>query len=297
MDGLKTFDKKLVKKLTLIILGMVVLVLLIALGDIYLQKQISQIESKRKIIIEQFISEQKKKAARKNIEQQIEEAMKNCQTEFDLNKLDFKKPIWDSELSVMLPYLIAMEAFEQGNEEKCDYFKDLKEINSDLTIDECQRRYRFLDLTASLKKGMSCQNYIEECEKLANIEIEGSENEKETFIKLVCESLCQSYQNKAAVITEPENLCDEEPSLQGDAVSYLDAKTNQQKTCFGGITDEIKFLIAVAKDDSNSCLDIKNSKTSSLCQFYFDRDLIKYQNKFKEAYCHDLVQRVIIPPE
>lgn len=297
MDVLKTFNKELVKKIAVVIIGIMILVLLIALGEhSYLQKQISQFESKNKTIVDQFASEQRKKAER-NAEQQIEEATKNCQTEFDLNKLDFEKPIWNSELSVMLPYLIAMQAFEQGSEKKCDYFKDLKEVNSNLTIEECQIRYHFLDLTDGLKKGMSCQNYIEECKKIANAGIEGSENEKETFGKLACESLCQSYQNKTAVIAEPENLCDEDPSLQGDAVSYVDAKTNQQKTCFGGIVDEIKFLVAAAKNDSGSCLDIKNSKTSSLCQFYFDRDLIKYQNKFKEAYCHDLTRRALLPPE
>lgn len=297
MDVLKIFNKELIKKIALIILGILILVLLSALSEhSYLQKQISQFESKGKAIADQFVSEQRKKA-RRNVEQQIKETTDKCQTEFDLNKLDFEKPIWDSGLSITLPYLIAMQAFEQGSEKKCDYFKNLKGVNSNLTIEECQIRYRFLDLTEGLKKGMSCQNYVEECKKFANIEIEGSENEKETFGKLACESLCQSYQNKAAVITEPENLCDEDSSLQGDAVSYLDAKTNQQKTCSGGIADEIKFLVAVAKNDSNSCLDIKNSKTSSLCQFYFDRDLIKYQNKFKEAYCHDLVQRVVIPPQ
>lgn len=283
----------------LVILGLIIIILLITLGIYwYFQKQISQIKlekEKEKIEIPPLLPPAS--GMREGIEQEIERGIENCRVNFDLNKLDFAAPIWNTELSSMLPQLIAMQAFEQSNEKKCDYFKNKDKINPGLTVENCQRRYHFLKLIAELKKGLNCQDFVGECARRNIPDLDVEKDELEKANKIVCESLCQSYQNRTPVIPEPEVLCDAPPSPQTDAVDYLDPETNQLKTCLSGTADEIKFLIAASQNEASGCLIINNPRTSQFCQFYFDRDLEKQQNKFKEIYCRNLVEMVIIPPE
>jgi len=230
-------------------------------------------------------------------DQRIKGQITQCVKNFDLNKLDFNQPIWHTELlSVMLPLLIAMEAFQQNKETECDYFKNKGKVNPELTVENCLRRYRFLKTTVELEKGMDCQSYLGECKKFSNLDVE--EKEREEAERIICETLCQSYRNKTPIILAPKDICDNQPSPLADAVDYLEAGTNQSKTCWSGIADEIKFLIAVAGNDANGCLAINDPKTSVLCRFYFDRNYLKvYKDEFKENYCKNLIEKVVIPSE
>lgn len=262
------------EKRLLIISIIILLVFLIALGGfIYYQK-----ESPESKTIREF---------------------KDCHASFDLNKLDFTKPIWDSELSIILPQLIAMQAFVQKDEGKCDYFKNLEQVNPNLTVENCQRIYRFLDSTEKLQKGMDCQSYIEECKNFINLE-DVPEELLEKVNNDFCGSLCQSFKNKTPIITDPNTVCENELSPQiSDTVDYLDVKTNQTKTCFTGIGGDIKFLVAVANYVSTSCSTINNSLTRPLCQFYFERDanFRKYRTEFEQEYCGLFVGKVISPTQ
>lgn len=285
-----------IKKWILIILGIIVIVLLVTLGNYwYFQKQISQIQQEIKknetppSIIER----------RGGIEEEIAKRKENCRANFDFNKLDFTAPIWEETkgseiLPEMLPYLIAMEAFGKKDENRCDFFRDKERIHPWLSIENCQRRYHFLKLIDELKKGINCQSFIEECVRRDILKLDVEENKREKTNKIVCETLCQSYQQKTPVILDPENICDAQPSPQADTVDYLDPQTNQFKTCLSGMADEIKFIIAVSKEDAKLCLTIKTPKNSQLCQFYFERDLVKVQNKFKETYCDTLIDRLLL---
>jgi hypothetical protein len=226
-------------------------------------------------------------------EQQIEGQIAQCIKNFDLNKIDFTKPIWDYGLSKKLNELVALQAFKENNIKKCDYFKDKVKINLELAVENCLKEYRFLKATAELKEGISCQNYLEECKRFIDLDVD--EKDREEAERVVCESLCQSYQNKTPIILTPENLCDKQPSPTADAIEYFDVKTNQSKICYSGLADEIKFLIAVSKNDLNICSTIKEPKASLYCQFFFDRNFVTCQDKFKEQYCHHLIFKVIIP--
>ena len=258
------------KKWLLIILISVAL-LIIGVGYFYYQKQIPKFFTEREF--------------------------KNCHASFDLNKLDFTKPIWNSELSIILPDLMAMQAFNEKNIDKCNYFEGLKEINSNLTIENCQRTYNFLDLTERLQEGMDCQDYIKECKNKNVLEIEVENELIEKAKEIVCQTYCQSFKNKAALIAEPENLCEEQPA--GEAIDYLDAETNQLKPCTTGLADEIKFIIAVANYIPSNCLTINTPETQRLCQFYFERETayLKYRNEFEQKYCGLFVGKTINPSQ
>lgn len=223
----------------------------------------------------------------------MEREFKNCHAGFSLDKLDFTKPIWNSELSIILPELIAMQAFKENNINGCDYFKDLNKINSNLTAEKCQRFYHFLESIKKLQEGMACPDYIKECKNTIEVEEDTTEEAKE----VACESYCQSFKNKTPVITQPENLCESE--THSDAVDYTDAKTNQLKTCATGLADEIKFLVAAAKYSPSDCALINDPTTQPLCQFYFEREAIylKYRNEFEQKYCGLFVGKTINPSQ
>jgi hypothetical protein len=262
--------------------------------NFYIQKQISKLELEKEL----KITAPPVVGRREGIEQEIEESIRKCQAEFDLNKSDFTKPIWDSELSTMLKGLLVIRAVDQNNRNLCNYEK--QEIDPGLQKERCQHDYDFyFTLTKKLKKGMGSQQYIKECQEalLPYIFIEIEEGIIEDInrdvlnkeLSSICGSYYQSFQNKSAVILDPIFMCDGDP-LRDDAVEYVDLQTNQLKSCAGEMNDEIKFLIAIAKNDSTNCTAIKNFRTAQYCQFYFDKDFTTYQNKFKEAYCNMLVQ-------
>ena len=219
---------------------------------------------------------------------------KNCHAAFSLDKLDFAKPIWNSHLSLILPRLIAMQAFNENDVEKCNYFKGLSEINSNLTVENCEMTYNFLNLIKQLQEGINCQNYVQECKNI--IEVDASAEVMEEAKEAVCETYCQSFKNGKPVITDPKNLCEEEPQI--DAVDYVDAKTGQSKTCAAGMADEIKFLVAVSKYVPNACLSINDGETQLFCQFYFEKDVVlrKYEAEFEQEYCGLFVGKTLVSP-
>jgi hypothetical protein len=231
------------------------------------------------------------------IEEAIEKGIEECRMNFDLNKLDFTKPIWDSELPIMLLDLIAIQAFDKNDANECNYFENKGQIHILFSVKECQFVYRlYFDLVEKLKKGISFEDYLNKCQaalNLSSFSIQVDEEKlREPANKMVCESLYLSYQDKSPIIINPVKLCD--GGTESDVCDYFD-ENKELKTCQSGICDEIKFLIAVAKNDSNICLTIDNPKTSQYCQFYFDRDLRVFQNKFAETYCHNFIQKVVAP--
>ena len=288
----------------------VILVLLIIAKDyLYLRKEVSQLRDQpangeiSQVEIELKIEE--------DIKKETEGCQANLDLSFDLEKLDFTKPIWDNELPTMLKGLLVLRAVDQNNRDLCNYEK--QEINFGLRRERCERDYDFyFVLTEKLEEGIDSQQYIKECQKalLPYILIEIEEGLIEYIdrdrlnegLEIICESYYQSFQNKAAIILDPILMCERTPAKH-DLVEYLDPQTKQSKICPDEFSDEIKFLIAIAKNDSTKCSAIENFRTSLYCQFYFNRDLMTYQNKFKEIYCYDLVmynlveQKVVTIPE
>lgn len=241
-------------------------------------------------IVGGFIYYQKESPESKTIRE-----FKDCHASFNLDNLDFTRPIWDSELSIILPQLIAMQAFAQNNEGRCDYFKDLEQVNPNLTAEKCRKIYYFLDSTEKLQKGTDCQGYIQECKNSLDVQVEEQLIDKAK--EAICESYCQSFKNRKPVITEPGNLCEEQPQI--DTVDYIDAKTGQSKTCSSGMADEIKFLVAVANYLSTGCSTINDPETRPLCEFYFERDanFRKYQTEFEQKYCGLFVGKILSPTQ
>jgi len=273
----------------------VLIFLFVGIRDyLYLKEEVSQL----KILEVQYRKIQEiDDAITTMIEEAIEKETGECRTDFDLDKLDFTKPIWDSELSVMLTSLVAMQAFSKNNENECNYFKDKEKIHSFFTVKECQSVYRlYFNLVEKLKQGMSLNDYLKECQTALNLSSSfiqvDQEEVRESANRIVCESLYLSYQDKRPIINNPAELCDE--GSKTDVCNYFD-KNKELKICQSGICDEIKFLIAVAKNDSTICSTIDNPKTSQYCQFYFDRDLVTFQNNFIEVYCHNFIQKVVAP--
>ena len=238
------------------------------------------------------------------IEKTTEEQMKKCLADFDLDKLDFTIPIiWDSELSTMLKPLLVMQAVKQNNRNLCNFERqDIDEdIDEGLHRKRCEFDYDFFFvLTEKLKEGIDSQQYIQKCQEvlLTYILFEGITPESPEAIRKglsdICKSYYQSFQNKNPIILNLGLMCDGDPQKH-DKVNYFDPQTNQLKSCIGEFSDEIKFLIAIAKNAPTDCLDIKRFRTSQYCQFYFDRDLTIYQDEFKNAYCRNLIHNIILP--
>ncbi len=282
------------KKIWLIaILIIVVPVVLVFMEDyLYLRKAISRLGLQK---AEEEVQKDGVEDWSGVTETRIRIEKEECQTNFDFNKLDFNIKIWDSELSTMLKGLLVLRAIDQNNRDLCNYEK--KEIDPSIKKERCERDYDFyFMLTEKLEKDMDSQQYVKECQEalLPSASIEGVNGEDIDILKervrTMCESYYQSFQNKTAVILDPTFMCDGDPARH-DTVEYLDPQTNQTKSCVDEDSDEIKFLIAVAKNDPTDCLVINNFRTSQYCQFYFGRDLMPFQNKFKEAYCHNLVNK------
>lgn len=238
------------------------------------------------------------------IEKITEEQMKKCLADFDLDKLDFTIPIWGregigSELPIMLKALLVIQAIDQNDRNLCNF--ERQDIDRGLRKERCELDHDFFFvLTEKLKNGINSQQYISECQKilLAGILDDGINLESPEILKKgladICQSYYQSFQNKKPIILNPGLMCD--GILQKhDKVSYFDSQANQLKSCVGEFSDEIKFLIAVAKNAPTDCLDIERFRTSKYCQFYFDRDLTIYKNKFKNAYCRNLIHNIILP--
>lgn len=238
------------------------------------------------------------------IEEAIEKGMEECRTDFDLEKLDFTKPVWESELPTILKEILVLRAVSQNNRALCNY--EEKEINLGLQKVRCERDYDFyFTLTEKLEKGIDSQQYVKECQEamIPNLLIEAKERNIEMPEDIdvlkegtgnACESYYQSFQNKTPVILEPALMCDEISSSY-DVVNYFDPQSNQTKSCLGEHSEKIKFLIAIAKNNPADCLTIEDFRASRYCRFYFDRDSMIFYDEFKEAYCHNLVQNVLIP--
>lgn len=291
---LETFTRN--KKIWLIaIFVIIILVSLFVAGGYYSEREDSTAD-KQVIIKEEAITEETFDIE-KRFEQTINVEKEKCMLDFDLDNLDFTKLIWNDELSTMLKGLLVMRAVDQKNKDLCNYEK--REINSEFRKERCELDYNFFFvLSEKLKKGISPEQYTKECQEsllpyilieieLGRIEDINIETLKEG-IGEVCKSYYQSFENKAVVIVDPLLMCDGDPA-KDSTVEYLIPQTKQSKICAGEFSDEIKFLITVAKNDSAGCLDIKDPRISQYCQFYFNRDLIKYQNKFKEVYCHSKI--------
>jgi flagellar biosynthesis/type III secretory pathway M-ring protein FliF/YscJ len=89
------------KKICLVVILIVVVLVLLFITKDYLyprKEEILEIKKEKLTGIEE--------AAK--IEEAIKKEMEECRTNFDLERLDFTKPIWDSELPTMFKGLLVL---------------------------------------------------------------------------------------------------------------------------------------------------------------------------------------------
>ncbi|MDP3043537.1 MAG: hypothetical protein Q8N21_03985 [bacterium] len=287
------------KKIWLIaIFVIIILVSLFVAGGYYSERE--DLTADEQVVIKEEAIAEETFDTEERFQQTINTEKEKCMLDFDLNNLDFTKSTWNSELSTMLKGLLVMRAVDQKNRDLCNYEK--REIDSELRKERCEENYNFFFiLTDKLKSGLDYQQYIKECRDVLlvyTLIIDGTEDIDaiRQATELECAIFYQSFQDKTPVIIEPEKICDKD-STKHDSVDYFDPQTKQIKFCFTEIADKIKFLVAVANNNSTGCLNIKKTRALQYCQYYFNKDLAPFYNKFKESYCHSKTHNNLFPLE
>ena len=285
---LETFKKN----IWLIAVSMVVLALLSVAGNYYFKKKDLAMDDSA--VIKKEVVTEKALDAEERFNRIIKEEEEKCALDFDFDKLDFTEVDSDSELSSMLKGLLVMRAVDQNNKNLCDYEK--QEVDLGLRKERCEEDYNFFFiLTDKLRSGLDYRQYIQECQDvllaytLIRYDMEDADVLKQAT-ELECAIFYQSFQDKTPIVIEPEKICYAD-SIKHDSVDYFDSQTKQIKSCFTEIAGKIKFLVAVANNDLTGCLDIKQTRAFQYCQYYFNKDLANFYDKFRESYCNDKVYK------
>lgn len=300
----------------LLVLTLIVIVSLFIMKDyLFLQKEkISEINKEKLSDIEQpvisdieqpVIWDDIEQPVISDIEQTIAKEKEECLANFNLNKLDSTKPIWNSELPTMLKGLLVLRAIDQDNRDLCNF--EMVEINPSIRKERCERDYDFFFiLTEKLKKGIDAQKYVEECQEalIPYLFIEKEQGvpdipddigELKEGLEVICRSYYQTFQNKTPNILDSDLMCGGLTAKDYHVMEYIDPQTNQVKSCRGEFNDDIDFLIAIAKNDPALCSIIDKFRTSQYCHYFFNRDITPFYNEFKESYCHSLVHKALFP--
>lgn len=225
-------------------------------------------------------------------ESEVKQKNSKCWNDFDINKLDYSQPIWESELPDMISTFAFMQASESGNRELCNSL-----IRGGTELDEarqdCLLRFDLLSnrgLIGRFVAGINLDEYVSQCVNILNadpsfIEDNPNLNERKVFAESICRGYYTSYNNKSVYIDRPEDMCD--GSEKSDVCDYVGVN-GQTHSCRSSACKYIKYIVAVAKDRQSECSDIKNLDFSTICNFYFDKSYKEnYQKKIKEAYCRN----------
>ncbi|MBU2579527.1 hypothetical protein KKF19_00935 [Patescibacteria group bacterium] len=251
------------------------------------------------LIVEEEVITEEAIDAEDRFNQIINKEKEKCILDFNLDKLDFTEADSDSELPTILKRLLVMRAADQNNRDLCYY--ENREIDFELRKERCERDYDFFFvLTDKLKNGIGLEQYVTECREafLPYILIEKEQkltelpddlDEIKAGLGAICENYHRSFQSKEPVIFDSTLMCDSQVEQEDDAA------TDRTTSCAGEFSDNIAYLIAVAKNDSILCESIPELRIYQYCKYYFSRDLSFFYDKFKASYCHNKVHKDFFP--
>ena len=110
--------------------------------------------------------------------------------------------------------------------------------------------------------------------------------------KIICESLCRSYLEKRIVFLS-ERICSSKEEIdiyKSEKCEFFDVASGVSKKCRAGACPIAQYMVAVAKGDKELCKNIPEREYKKLCEFYFDKDVLKkLEEEVARQYCENMI--------